>query len=129
MYQIGSIVEVESAEFELRHPKTGAPLGVVFTLAGPSHASRVALQSARVKRAQAVFAKEGRVDLPSFEEQQDQRIEDAVTGVIGWRGVAVEYSQAAARKWFSDPREAWVVRQVVEAMADQARFISDSANA
>lgn len=128
MYKIGSIVELDSAEYELRHPKTGVGLGVIFTLAGPSHDRRTALQSARVKRAQATFAKEGRVDLPSFEEQQEQRLEDAIAGVIGWRGVDREYNQAAARAWFSDPREAWVVRQVVEAMGEQARFISDSAS-
>lgn len=127
MYQIGSIVEVESADYELRHPKTGEGLGVVFTLAGPSHQARVALQSARVKRAQAAFTKDGRVDLPSYEEQQEQRIEDVRAGVLGWKGADREFSPASAREWFSDPRQAWVVRQLAEAMGEQARFISDSA--
>lgn len=128
MYKIGSIVELESASFDLKHPKTGAALGVTFTLAGPSHSARVALQSARVKRAQTVFQRDGRVDLPSFEEQQDQRIEDACAAVLGWSGVDGEFSPAAARKWFSDPHEAWVVRQITEALADQTRFIGDSAS-
>lgn len=128
MYQIGSIVELESAQYELRHPKTGAGLGVIFTLAGPSHGVRQALQSARVARAQKVFQREGRVDLPSFEEQAEQRIEDACSGVLGWTGASEEFSPAQARKWFSDPREQWVVRQLSEALAEQNRFISDSAS-
>jgi len=129
MYKIGSIVELESATYELKHPKTGEGLGVIFTLAGPSHAVRQSLQSARVARAQKVFQRDGRVDLPSFEEQAEQRIEDAVSSVLGWTGADVDYTPAAARKWFSDPREGWVVRQLTEALAEQTRFIEDSAPA
>lgn len=129
MYKIGSIVELESATFELKHPKTGAGLGLIFTIAGPSHAARQSLQSSRVARAQKVFQRDGRVDLPTFEEQAEQRIEDAVTSVLGWTGADTDYSPAAARKWFSDPRDGWVVRQLTEALAEQNRFIDDSANA
>ena len=129
MYKIGSIIETETADYELRHPKTGVGLGVIFTLAGPSHDKRIALESARTERAQAAFRKSGTVELLSYEEQQAQRVETVIASVVGWSGVDREYSPAAARQWFSDPREAWVVRQLSEALNEQARFINDSAPA
>ena len=129
MYKIASITETETAEYEMRHPKTGAGLGVVFTLAGPSHDKRIALESARTERAQAAFRKSGVVELLSYEEQQAQRVETVIAAVLGWRGPDREYSPQAAREWFGNPREAWVVRQVADALNEQARFISDSAPA
>lgn len=127
MYKIGSIVDAESAEYELKHPITGAPLGVVFTLAGPGHERRVALHAARTERAQEVFRRTGQIEMHSFTEQGAQRIETVTAAVLGWRGADRDFSYDAAREWFNDPRESWVVKQLAEAVADQARFIKDSA--
>lgn len=129
MYKIDSIVETDTAEYELRHPKTGAGLGVHFTLAGPGHDKSVALQSSRTARAQATFKKTGSFELLSYEEQQAQRVETCVARVLGWRGADVEFSRDAARTWFSDPKQRWVVNQISEALDENARFISDSATA
>lgn len=127
MYKIDSIVELDTAEYTLRHPKTGAELGVVFTLAGPGHDKAVSLQSSRTARAQATFKKTGSFELLSYEEQQAQRVETAIARVLGWRGADVEYSKDAAREWFSKPSQQWVVRQIADALDETARFISDSA--
>lgn len=127
MYKIDSIIELETAEYELRNPKTGAGLGVHFTLAGPGHEKAVALQSSRTARAQATFKKTGSFELLSYEEQQAQRVETVTARVLGWRGAEVEFSRDAARAWFSDPKQRWVVNQISEALDETARFISDSA--
>jgi len=128
MFKIGSIADAESAEYELKHPVTGAALGVVFTLAGPGHERRVALQAARTERAQDVFRRTGQIEMLSVQEQEAQRIETVAAAVLGWRGADRDYSYDSAREWFNDPTQRWVVRQLADAVADQARFIKDSAN-
>lgn len=126
MFKIGAIRELESAEYELRNPKTNAGLGVFLMLAGPGHEKRVAFDAARVERQQASFKKSGVVELPGYEEQQAQTLELVCASVLGWRGLEDEFSPKAVRAWLGQPDQKWAVRQIANALADSALFISDS---
>lgn len=123
-------VEQES-EMELKDPRNGDPLGASIRLAGPEHPKRKAIVFANQRRTRARIQKLGRIELGDPEEDEAQSIDLAVACTLGWKGVEddagpVEFSEAAARKLYSDPELVWVRQQVLNALSDQAVFIKGS---
>jgi hypothetical protein len=128
MYKIGSIVELESATYELKHPKTGEGLGVIFTLAGPSHAgSSVPAIGPRGASAEGIPARRARRSARRSKSRQSSA--SRMPSRRCWGGLVPTANTARPRpaSGSRDPREGWVVRQLTEALAEQTRFIEDSA--
>ena len=126
-FDLDSIEDLFSADYELLHPTTGAPTGAFITLAGPEHPQRkrIAMDLMRRLRATAARAKQAVAD-PEEDARENVKLLAKVT--LGWRGIRkngeeAAYSEAAAIELYSDPKRQWVVKQLLAAMNDQDLFI------
>ena len=128
---LANIVEQDSGEYELRDPVDRAPLGVIFTLAGPEHPVRqkITLQAARDLRRKVQQA--GKLVFDDPEAEREQELDYLVAATLGWKnlsvdGQSVEFSAAAARSLYQASRFAWVRRQVRRALDEAEVFIVSS---
>lgn len=135
---INSIIEQDSTEYELKNPKTEEGTGIFITLAGPEHEKRRAAAFAAQRRTRKQLAKvkgEGvwRALAESDPEEEEEQLTDSlVVCTLSWRnleldGQPYEFSAENARKLYTDPRLAWVRRQVRAALDDANIFITSSA--
>lgn len=133
-FDLDEIQDLQEAEIEIRHPKTGAGLGAFFTLAGPEHPQRRSLSMKLVRQARAEAARAGAaatqaqrsgkplpVTFRDPEEDFSESINLLASITLGWRGVIrggepLPYSQGAVLELYSDPRCQWLVRQLQAAM-------------
>jgi hypothetical protein len=106
----------------------GAPTGVVFELAGPTHPNRKNLELARSRKVIRDANKAGRVVLPDPADAEARQPQDLAAQTLGWTGYVddagtpVPFSQQAAEALYSDPEMAWLVDQVQEALGNKALF-------
>jgi len=137
MFRLGDIETVEQVEIELRNPRTGAPLGVRISLAGPAHPlhqAKVLERSRRMMLAAALEGKEKAMER-GLDEAQQARVELAIACVINWRGLAngdgheLPWSPQKAADVLMDKRNHWILEQISDALNDRDRFTKDSANA
>ena len=134
MANIRNIKSVPQAEVEIKD-ETGAPTGVFFTLAGPTHPTRKSIQFAADRRTQTAFQKTGKFTLDDPEERAAQNIDNLVAFTLGWRGytddtgVPVPYSATATRALYEDDSMAWLVDQLQAALTEKERFMQRSATA
>lgn len=126
-FDLDSVEDLFSAEYELLHPVTQAPTGAFITLAGPEHPGRkkIAMDILRRLRATAARAKQAVVD-PEEDVRENVKLLAKVT--LGWRGIRkngapVAFSEAEAAELYGDPKRQWVVKQLLQAMNDQDLFI------
>lgn len=126
-FDLDSIEDLFSADYELLHPITGVPTGAFITLAGPEHPQRkrIAMDLMRRLRATAARAKQAVAD-PEEDARESVKLLAKVT--LGWRGIRkhgqeVAYSEAEAAELYADPKRQWVVKQLLAAMNDQDLFI------
>ena len=130
-FDLTSISEQQSAEVELLHPVTGAPLDAVVILAGPEHPARKRLVFDRQRRLRAKFAKSGRLQLDDPAAEADEAIELLAACTLGWRGLTdagkpLDYTPAAAAALYARPELAWMRAQLMAALDDRERFIAAS---
>jgi len=123
------LVDTPEAEVELRHPATGAPTGAFVTLAGPEHPVRRQMVFALARRMRAQLQATGTVEVS--DPEADAIDEDDRLGrcILGWRGLWLEYSPAAARQLMADPARRWLRAQVKQALDKRELFIGGSAPA
>ena len=105
----------------------GNPTGVTFTLAGPTHPVRKALDMARSRKVIQQYHKTGKMALPDPADAEATRTKDLATLTLGWDGYAddngpVQHSTAAAEALYSDPAMQWLCDQVDEALGNKALF-------
>lgn len=101
-------------DHEVEHPVKGAT-GWVITLAGPAHpATKTALRQLLDKRAKR--------KVHNAEQEEQDGIAFLVARTLGWTGLDLEYSPAAAEQVYTDEALDWVKRQVLVAMGDDAGF-------
>lgn len=106
----------------------GNPTGVVFTLAGPTHPVRKAIEMAKSRKLIREANKTGRVTLPDPADAEAARPKDLAQLTLGWYGYAdeagtpVEFSAEQAEALFSDPDLAWLLEQVEEGLGNKQLF-------
>lgn len=128
---LNSIIENDTGTHELKHPVDGAPLGVIFTLAGPEHPIRqkITLQAQRDMRRRV--QKAGKLVFDDPEDEHDAETDYLVAATLGWTGLEIDgkpvaYSPGEARTLYTTSRFAWVRRQVRKALDDAEVFTGSS---
>ena len=131
MFDIDSIQDLQTAEVQLHHPITGAPLDAWITLMGPENPGRreVDFDHARAVRKRLM---EGAADEMTADESSAEQIAYLAACTAGWRGITrdgqeMPYSQEAARDIYT--RAGWMREQASRAMGRRDLFIGGSANA
>lgn len=131
---IRQIQSTPSAKVEIKD-ETGAPTGVFFELAGPTHPKRKAATFAASRRAQARFQKTGKLELDDPEEQAAQARDNLADFTLGWTGFTdaagapVPFSRDAALALYEDDTMAWLVDQLQTALNEKERFMQRSVKA
>lgn len=131
MTNIRNIKSIASASVQVKD-ETGAPTGVFFELAGPTHPKRKAIGFAVARKAQAQYQKSGKLTLDDPVEQQLQAQENMAALTLGWTGFTddagqpVPYSTAAALALFSNDDYAWLLEQMQVALNEKERFMQRS---
>jgi cytochrome P450 len=132
---LDSIATVDTADIELLHPITGESTGAFVTLAGPEHQQRKAevmaiLRRQRVRGVQQAqrFARGGKMDVQDPEEDERESMDMLARSILGWRGIKrngqlVAFSAQAVKDLLSDPKCAWIVKQLLRAMNNDELFI------
>ena len=128
MANLRNIKSTVSAQVEIKD-ENGAPIGVFFELAGPTHPKRKAVMFAASRKAQARFQKSGKIELDSPEEQVLQARENMAAFTLGWTGytddagVAIPYSADTALALFDDDEMTWLFDQLNTALGEKERFM------
>jgi len=121
-FNLDDFEDVTSADVRIKNPVTGAPTGMVVTLAGPEHADRKRLTFTRQRRMRAALAKTGRVPVSDPEEDDADELDMLVACTLGWAGASVAFSTAEARRVYSDPKRRWLRDQVAAALQERELF-------
>lgn len=126
-FNLRSIKTAQTFDLEIKDTD-GNPTGVVFTLAGPNHPSRKALDMARNRQVINSANKTGRVILPDPADSEARKPKDLAVMTLGWSGYADEQGQpvpfapATAEAMYADPELQWLVDQVDEGLGNKALF-------
>lgn len=126
-FNLRRIRTLDTFEFPVKDAD-GNPTGVVFTLAGPTHAVRQAQEQAKARRLVNEANKTGKVKLPDPAEAQAQRPAEVAALTLGWAGYVgddgqlVPFSTEAARELYADPAMQWLLEQVEEALGNKTLF-------
>ena len=133
-FNLRTIRQVDTAVIEIKDPADGTPLGVRFTLAGPTHPERKRIQFSQQRKTMRAFEKKGRVDLPDPEEAEESRLQNLAAYTLGWEGVEddkgqpIPFSPAAALALYKDPAMGWLVSQLDTALGEGELFIRRAAH-
>ncbi|MFZ6755757.1 hypothetical protein ACO0K9_00940 [Undibacterium sp. Ji50W] len=134
-FKINSIKDAQTADVELKHPETGAPLDATVTLMGPEHPSRKALEFARQRELRKGLQKTGKVQFGDPVEDEQDAIDELVAITTGWSGIcnddgsAIAFSAQAARDLYTKEDLGWLRTQLFTAKNERERFIKSSAPA
>jgi len=132
MTDIRAIKSVPSAKVEIRDDE-GAPTGVFFELAGPTHPKRKAIAMNTQRKLQAQYQKTGKFTLDDPEDQEAKNRENLAAFTLGWEGWTengkpVPFSQEAALALYSDDSMTWLVEQLTKALNESEIFMVRSAS-
>jgi hypothetical protein len=107
---------------------SGAPTGIIFSLAGPAHQARVERDRKQAAKALREFNKKGRATLPENPDEIYARDTDRMVDLtLGWSGVTdskgetLPFSADAVRAVYENRRSS-VRAQVARALSDIANF-------
>ena len=131
MSNILSIKSVTSALVEIKD-ENGAPTGVFFELAGPTHPTRKALMHKQQRRMQQQLRKTGKVQFDDPTEQESQAREQLAAFTLGWDGLSddtgadVPFSADKALALYENDEYAWLVDQLQAALGETERFMQRS---
>lgn len=118
-------IQPRTGSMPVKHPVTGEPTDAVILVAGvDSEQYQVAQRQAWERRLDR--SSQGR-NKPTFEEYEQDGLELLVACTVGWSGLSkdgkdLDYTPAAARKLYSDPRYVWLRTQVDRFIGDRANF-------
>lgn len=134
MFDIKSISDAQTAMVDVRDPVTNAPLGATFTVAGPEHPKRKAIEFARQRKLRATLQKTGKLELTDPADDELDQIDLLTECVLGWSGISdngaeIPFSKDAAAKLFATEGLGWLRGQLLAAMRENERFIQTSAPA
>ena len=126
---IDDFTDIASADFEVKHPVTEAPSGIIMQLAGPEHPLRKKMQFARVRKMRNATAKAGMLKLPDPADEEDYETDFLAACILGWNKMPtatgnVAYSPQAARDLMADPKRRWLRNQVKAGVEEREAFIA-----
>jgi hypothetical protein len=128
MSNLRSIKSVLSATVEIKD-ENGAPTGVFFEIAGPTHPKRKSILLANQRRLQHQLQKTGKVTLDDPAEQEMQARDNLVSFTLGWsgftdeKGKEVPFSPETARELYESDDYSWLVEQLNNALNEKERFM------
>lgn len=134
MSSILSIKSVQSAQVEIKD-ENGAPTGVFFELAGPTHPRRKQITLSNQRRLQQQLQKTGKVQLDDPIEQESQQKENLAEFTLGWTGLTddtgaeISFGKAKALEIYENDDYAWIVDQLQLALNEKERFMQRCATA
>lgn len=132
-FDLDDFEDLQTATVVLKNPVTGEPTSSTIEIVGPEHPTRQGIVMARARRIRAEFQKTGKVPVSDPVEDVEADTDLLVSSVTGWNltqgGKPLEFSAAAARALFTDPRKQWVRVQVRKALDEAERFIRNSSKA
>lgn len=134
MFDIDQFEDVQTGVCTLKNPATGEPTEASITLAGPEHPTRQKILMDRTRRVRAAVRKTGKLEITDPLEDVQEETDYLVACTLGWSGItragaALEFSAAAARELYADPRRQWLRAQVKEALDEVELFIRGCAPA
>lgn len=122
-----------TTQLTLLHPQTKAPTKSTITLAGPEHPARKNLDLARTRKLRNEFNATGKMPTSDPLEDYERETDYLVAATLGWNltqgGKELEFSPAAARTLYTDPKKQWLRAQVRESINKSELFIKASAKA
>ena len=126
--------DIQTATVSLKNPATGAPTGATVDLIGPEHPARKKIQMDRARKLRTDFQRTGKISVSDPLEDVETQTDFLVACTAGWSGLtqggaALVFSADAARALYTDPKRQGVRAQVVKALDEAERFISNSAKA
>lgn len=133
MSNLRIIKSVLSAKVEIKD-ENGAPTGVFFEIAGPTHPKRKSILLANQRRLQHQLQKTGKVTLDDPAEQELQARDNLVSFTLGWsgftddKGKEVPFSAEAARELYENDEYSWLVDQLNAALNEKERFMQRCAS-
>lgn len=117
--------DVHTGVLTIKEPDTGASTPMTITLAGPEHPERKRRLWQRQRRLRQQVSKTGKMPVQDPEEDDADELDELVCCTLGWKGAPEPYSQAAARKLYTDLP--WLRHQVRAALDERDLFIRRSA--
>lgn len=140
-FDIGSLDAQDEATLDIKHPKTEAATGWIWTFYGPAHPITIALANkvaseqlaeARAKEQARVNGKKWKADDEPYDALLTKSIDSIVKRTksftpIKLDGQTVEFSTDNARKLLSDRRKSWLLNQVRDYLKEDESFIPPSA--
>jgi hypothetical protein len=126
-FDLDTIEDVGSAEYEITHPVTGAGTGAFITLAGPEHPERKRITMSLIRRMRAdSMRQKAKASDPEDDLAESRQMLVKVT--LGWRGMRkngrdLPFSAQAATELYADPKTQWLTQQLLAAMNDRELFI------
>ncbi len=129
---IDAYEDIPVGKLTLTDPRTGSPTSSVIELASPEHESRKKIDLARTRRLRAEFANNGKLSATDPLDDIEDETDYLVASTLGWNltrgGVPIEFSPAAARALYTDPKKQWLRAQVLAGIRKTELFIKDSAS-
>ena len=126
VFDFNAIEDVPDGDLRVKDA-TGMPTRMWIKLAGPEHPDRKRRLFARQRKFRAQFAKTNKMPVTDPAEEFDDQTDELVASTLGWEGAAVQFSPAAARTAYTDPKRQWLRQQVVDALAERELFTRSSA--
>jgi hypothetical protein len=140
-FDLSAIDAQDEGELVIRHPKTFAPTGWVWTFYGPGHAATVALSNrlagAALKKAAArrqaqVNGRKWKEDEESLDQLRAENVDNIIARTKGFTpirldGELIEHGSDAARQLLLDRKKGWLLEQITDYLRDEANFIQPSA--
>jgi hypothetical protein len=140
-FDLSDVDARDEGELDIRHPKTLAPTGWIWTFYGPGHAATIALANrvadAALKRAAArrqaqINGRKWKEDEESLEQLRAENVDNIVARTkvftpIKLDGQLIEFSPDAARRLLLDRKKGWLLEQISDYLKDEANFIQPSA--
>jgi hypothetical protein len=125
--------DIEAGRLVLANPKTNEPTTSYIELASPEHQARKRLDLARTRKLRSEYSQTGKMPSTDPVDDIEEETDYLVATTLGWNltagGAPVEFSAAAARKLYTDPKKQWVRAQALVGLRKTELFIKNSAKA
>jgi hypothetical protein len=131
MFKLGSIVDTESADIEIKDPATGKKIAQI-TLAGPEHPKRKALMYAKQRRVRASLARTGKVEFGDPIDDEAEKVDELVAATLAWdgfhdeSGAIMPCTAENVRKVYTFEKNGWLRRYLAAVADEHERFIKSS---
>lgn len=139
-FDLAALDARDEADLAIRHPTTNAVTTWIWTFYGPGHPktveladriSRQALHKQAAQRQAQVNGKKWKEEERTPDEVLTENVNSVVERTKSFtpvkiNGEEMKFSPDAARNVLMDPKKGWLLRQIMDFLADEASFIQPS---